>query len=371
MSRKIARFLNPWTLLKIALSLGIVGFLLYRAQAQNPETFADLVRQPKHWGYLGLATAACFSATFLTFLRWHYLIHALEIPCRLGQTVRISFLGYLFNLAPMGIVGGDLLKAVMLAREQHSRRAEAVATVFVDRLIGLYVLFLVASGAILTIGLQKTPEADLRTACNTVLLVTAVFSLALAALFIPGVTNGRMTQFLAGLPKVGGILESLINAVRMYRRKVHVLVNSCLISVAVHSLFTMGVFWIACGLFQQVLPLITHFVILPVSASMGVIPLPLGPMEAVLEYLYTRVPAPEGVVIVAGQGLIIALAYRIITVLFAAVGLGYYLTSRREVAEVMDEVEHEAEAGVEVPDEAAADGAEAARSTTRAAAVAH
>ena len=51
-------------------------------------------------------------------------------------------MGYLFNLAPMGVVGGDLLKAWLLAREQHGHRAESVASIVVDRLIGLYMLLL-------------------------------------------------------------------------------------------------------------------------------------------------------------------------------------------------------------------------------------
>ena len=39
----------------------------------------------------------------------------------------------------VGIVGGDVLKAYMLARHAPDRKAEAVATVFVDRIIGLEV----------------------------------------------------------------------------------------------------------------------------------------------------------------------------------------------------------------------------------------
>ena len=44
-----------------------------------------------------------------------------------------------------------------------------------------------------------------------------------------------------------------------------------------------------------------------------------------------------------GQGLVIALGYRIITVLIATVGICYYLAGRREVAQVLHEAEQEAE----------------------------
>ena len=346
MNRRLA------SLLKIGISVELVAYLVSSALTKSPETFIDLYSQPKQWSYLALATLCCTLAVLLTFIRWHYLVRALELPFRLTEALRLGFLGYLFNLAPMGIVGGDLLKAVLLARQQRDRRAQAVATVVVDRLIGLYVLFLVASVAILAIGLQNSPEPNVRFACKATLIVTAVGALGIAMLFIPGVTSGRLSTMLGNLPRVGHVLASLLDAVRMYRRKLHVLLVATLMSVGVHSLFTLGVFLIACGLYEEVLPLATHFVIMPVSASMGVIPLPLGPFEAVLEFFYIQMPGD--VKMLAGQGLIVALCYRIITVLIAAVGICYYLGSRQEVAEVIEEAEHEQEAeGPPTPDAAA------------------
>lgn len=341
MTRRFPQWLRPWTLVKIGLSVGIVVGLLYYTRYKNPQTFDDLWTQPKKWGYLALATVACSAATLLTFVRWYYLVRALEMPFHFRDAMRISFLGYLFNMAPTGIVGGDLLKAIMVARQQHGRRAQAVATVVVDRIIGLYVLFVVAAVAVLAIGLQRAAEIETRWVANITLLIAATSSLGLAMLFIPGITNGRLTRSLGRLPKIGHILASLIDAVRMYRRKVHVLANACLMSVVVHSLFTVGVYFIACGLFEQVLPVSTHFVVMPLSAAMGAIPLSMGPFEIMLQFLYPRMPAPPGVVATGAQGLIVALAYRIITLVFAAVGVCYYLAARREVAEVIEEAEHE------------------------------
>lgn len=325
--------------LKIVISLGIVFFLLYRAEAKDPETFRRLWAQPKQWEYLLLATGACWGATLLTFVRWFYLVRALDLPLPFVEAMRISFLGYLFNLAPMGIVGGDLLKAFLLARQQPGRRAQAAATVVVDRVLGLYILFVVASGAILIVGFHKSSQPELRFACQLTLWISLAATGAMAMLFIPGLTQGRLSQLVSCIPKVGPILDSLLEAVRLYRRRWMVLVNSSLMSVGVHSLFAIGVFWIACGLYEQVLPLRAHFVVMPISASMGVIPLPLGPFEAVLEFLYERTPGPGGLRMVAGQGLVVALAYRVITVLFAACGIFSYLGSRTELTEAIHHAE--------------------------------
>jgi glycosyltransferase 2 family protein len=132
-------------------------------------------------------------------------------------------------------------------------------------------------------------------------------------------------------------------AVRMYRSKPGVLFLSCVMSVAVHCSFAVGCYLIACGLPGNHLSLADHFVVMPLSAATQVIPLPLGPFEAVLDCLYSHVPV-AGEPIMKGQGLLVALVYRLITLLIAALGAFYYLGNRGEVAQVMHEAERE-EAG--------------------------
>lgn len=346
---KLKKFLL--ILLKVSVSLGIVAYLVWDAAGTRNEegenVFEQLLGQPKNWGLLGAAWILCASGVTLTLIRWWYLVRALELPLGFKDALRIGFLGYLFNLAPMGIVGGDLLKAVMLARANERRlRVRAVASVVVDRMIGLYVLFVVATAAILLTGVWKLPNPDVRIICRVTFLLTAVGAVGIAVLLTPGFTDGRGTRALSRLPKIGKPIDHLIDAVRMYRRKPHVLIIASLMSVGVHSLFTVGIFLIACGLFgsENVLSLATHFVVSPLSASTGAVPLPMGPFEFVLEFLYTHVPE-QGVEIAKGQGLIVALSYRLIGLLIAAVGIGYYFGSRREVAEVMHEAEREQEAG--------------------------
>jgi hypothetical protein len=64
-------------------------------------------------------------------------------------------------------------------------------------------------------------------------------------------------------------------------------------------------------------------------------------MEFVLDRLYLYAPIVGGGAMVPGQGLVVALGYRIITVLIAGVGICYYLGSREEIAEALHEAEEE------------------------------
>ncbi|MGA2035430.1 MAG: lysylphosphatidylglycerol synthase transmembrane domain-containing protein [Thermoguttaceae bacterium] len=349
------------TLLKIVCSLAILGWLVYKAlkfhDEQGRNVFVLLAQQVQHWDgkewglFAAALTAAVLVSTvaiMLTLIRWCYLVRALGIELPMRDALRIGLWGFLVNLAPMGIVGGDLLKAYMLAHEYPGYRAKSLASVVMDRIIGLYILFVVGSVGILVTGFYgQVQVAAIHLVCIAVLAVTGVGAVAIPILFLPGVVDGRWIEVFTRIPRVGHLIHSLVDAMRSYRHSPGTLLASCLMTVGVHGLLTVSVFLVALGLFEQHISLAKHFVIYPVSGVASTIPLPAGPFEAVLESMYKNTHASEGLTMPDGQGLIVALLYRLITVLQAAVAFGYCMRSRKEVAEVFREVEEDKPSGEE------------------------
>lgn len=235
------------TLLKILLPLAIIAWLL---ASVDPRDLQLLRERPKDWGILGLAFTVAMLAVCITFVRWYLLVRTLHIPFRLRDAFRLGFLGFLLNFVGVGSVGGDLFKAVFIAREQSSRRAEAVATVVVDRMIGLYALLLVTSVAILLGSVSKS-TAMLATICNATLFVTAVGAVCIMLALVPGFTRGSLSEFATGLPKIGHTIGRLIESVRMFRNRIDVMAAILLMSMAVHVLLSFSIFLIARGLFDQ------------------------------------------------------------------------------------------------------------------------
>jgi hypothetical protein len=178
-------------------------------------------------------------------------------------------------------------------------------------------------------------------ACKAVWLLTAAGTVAVIVPLAPDLTRGRSTQRAGRIPYVGRPLKKMILAVRTYRMRIPVLCGCALATVAVHSLFVLVVYWICAALFSPHPTLGTHFVVTPVSSATAVIPISLGPFEFVLDSLYAAIPLPNGEHMTHGQGFVVALGYRVITVIIAAIGLFYYLGSRREVTEVMRDAEIE------------------------------
>ena len=92
-----------------------------------------------------LMMAALFGPFGLLALRWWLLLRGHGFAPPFGQVFLVNYAGIFFNHLLPGGVGGDLTKAV-LAASGEERKAAVVATVLLDRLIGLGVLiFLGAS----------------------------------------------------------------------------------------------------------------------------------------------------------------------------------------------------------------------------------
>lgn len=338
--------------LKIGLSVGIIGWLIYDARRDPEMANFELPTELGAWGLLLLAFVAMLLGVTITIVRWYILVRALELPFSLKDAFRLGYLCYLLNFVSLGSVGGDLFKAVFIAREQPGRRPEAVATVVIDRVIGLYGLFILASISILATGLLSVPVAETRYISRLTLASTVVGFAAIAMLIIPGFTTGALSEFLSNLPKVGPTVGKLILAVRMYRRKMGVLFLTIGMSVCVHGLAAIGIYCIAQGLFQAAPSLGTHLVVVPLSMLSGVLPLPfmgLGAFEAALVFLFDNVAA--SVVLTKSQCLLVAFGYRVVTILIAIVGAGIYISSRHEVDQLMQSASDEgAESIVDVLD---------------------
>ncbi len=310
-------------ILKLGVSGALIGYLVW--DALRNDAFALLIREDKHWGLLVAALVFFLASAIFCFLRWGYLVRALGIRFSHGEALRLGMIGYLVNLAPMGVVGGDLVKMYLLARLQRSTPAEAVASVLVDRAIGLYMLFAVASLAILWTGFWKGASADIAWLCYMIWGIALGGLIAALLILVPPSWPSWMGTAVGSIPWVGGPAVRLGQAIRRYRGAWQVLLMCITLTFLLDIAYATAVYLAAKALFAQVPSWKMHLVLAPVSNSAGVIPLPMGPFEFVLDRLYLAVPTEAGTRMQPGQGLVVALAVRLFSVLLAVAGAIYFL----------------------------------------------
>ena len=111
-------------------------------------------------------------------------------------------------------------------------------------------------------------------------------------------------------------------------------------SVGVHSLLATGLYLIARGLPGTAPSLSEHFLIVPIAMVVGAVPITpsgLGTFEAALATLYRFVGGPTSGDMVSG--VIVALGYRLITVLIAVIGVVIFFARRRDVTRALHEAQ--------------------------------
>ena len=322
------------TVVKVVLAVAILGYLVRRIQ--GADGFERLLHEPKHWGFLVGAQMLILVAFSISYVRWYLLVRGLDLVFHLRDAFRLGTLGFMLNQVAPGSVGGDLLKAVFIAREQPERKTEAVATVLVDRVVGLYAMLLIASlGLFLASDAIDSPKL-LRSLQLSVWPAAMVGTAGLAFVLSPLSTGKHARAVADNLPLVGHTVTRLIEAVDVYRSRRGYLFAALGLALITHCLLITAFWFISRGLPVDGPTFVQNATLVPISLVAGaVIPTPggIGGLEGGMEYFYTAIGAGPG------DGIIVALAYRAMTYVFAAVGAFYYFNARKNVDDLLHEAE--------------------------------
>jgi len=119
-------------LLKILVSLGLIGYLLTRIDLAQ---VAGALKAANYW-YLVPAVLLFLAAMSNSALKWYILLRAQGIRVPLRAVLSYTFVGFFFNNLLPANVGGDVMRGYGLAR-YTDQAAEAAVSVVVDRIVGL------------------------------------------------------------------------------------------------------------------------------------------------------------------------------------------------------------------------------------------
>jgi len=325
-------------LLKLAFSVGVLAWLTYKAQSEG--LFQELVEHDKNWTLLAAGGFAMLMTLVMQFLRWRLLVRALDLRLSSGEALRLGFMGQLFSLLGVGMLGGDALKTFFLGRQNKGRMTEALTTVLVDRVIGLYGLLMLAGAVCLQFDVSSltagsdAERAAVQSLCRLAPWGALAGTIGFCLMLIPGVTTWPAWDALTGIPKVGPMFERLVRSMRMYARRPGSLLLAIATSLAIHVCNALAFYCISLGLPAPVEKpsLMAHAVAALLALATGA--LPVGVLEVVFNVIYRSVSSP---LMPAQQGFLIILAYRLLQMCIATIGLYYYLRGRREVDELLHE----------------------------------
>ncbi len=124
---------------RIAVATAAIVWLLYKQDRRElAEAFHSL-----NLGYFGLSLVVYAFAQVVISVRWWLLLRAQSIHIDVLSAVKLFFLGLFYSNVMPGSVGGDLVKAWYVTKHTN-KRIEGALSVFVDRVIGLIGLVVMA-----------------------------------------------------------------------------------------------------------------------------------------------------------------------------------------------------------------------------------
>jgi uncharacterized protein (TIRG00374 family) len=274
--------------------------------------------------------------------------------------MRLGLIGFYLSTFLPGSVGGDLIKAAFIAKQQ-SRRTVAVATVVVDRVIGLCGLFwLVAcvggvawfSGYIADLATSADGVAFLTTIVLTSIGVTAgSFATWFVAGFVPETAAERFARALHRIYKIGGPLAELWRALHMYRRRGRSVLAALLMSMGGHICFVLAFYFSSLTLnaVDRVPSMTAHFLLVPVGMTItSAVPTPggVGGAEVAFGVLYGLAGFDPA------NGVLASLVQRVITWTLGLLGYLVYLRMKPALPQVrpVETLTSDMEAGQPVAD---------------------
>jgi glycosyltransferase 2 family protein len=307
----------------VLVAFGLLGYVI----AGNREKIREVFNRPLDLRLLAFAQVLFLVSVMSTFVRWFILVRVIEPRFTLRSAMLLGFIGNVFNLVIPGAVGGDLIKAAYLVR-MHIKKTQAVASMVIDRIVGLLGLFILATIA----GLFAWPDAtrDVRTLIILAWMATAAGVLVLTVIF-----SQVITRFFPGLAnphphshsRLGLIAAELHSMSSTYRRRLDVVLLCELMSVASHSLNVLAFFVVGKMLFAgMTTTLAQHFLMGPLTLFTMAVPLPFGALgltEGVSDQLFKLVGHPSGALAM--------MAFRVLMYGSAFIGIIVYLVKLKEV----------------------------------------
>jgi uncharacterized protein (TIRG00374 family) len=292
------------------------------------------VAQRIDWRLALISLVVFAPVPFMSAQRLMWMLAIQDVRLTLWQSIQLCFAGNFFNFVLPGTVGGDVVKAYYISLRTH-RKTEAITTVFLDRVVGLLGLMLLAT---LMFVLSRAAVAwEARLYATMALGLTLIWSALLVGcivLFSSRLRSWTGLSSLAARLPAGAQLLRVGRAIVAMRHHPNLVLLSLFITVLLQLLVVFSA-WIMSLALDLRGSFVLYFICVPIGFLIGSIPISPPQALGVMEAAYLQFFAQGGLNSKA-QALAFALAVRFIQLVWSLPGvlvplLGAHLPKRTEL----------------------------------------
>lgn len=290
------------TLFKLAVSLGLMGYLFYHflSDPQDKAILLSHLTTANYW-YLILGLVLYMLAVITNALKWQILLRAQGIPVPLRAVVNYTFVGFFFNNFLPANVGGDVMRGFGLAR-YTARSAEAAVSVIVDRIIGLLAFMFTAVVAALVAVRVVSSTADEALSRNLAQVeLVAIIGMGVIIAGFMVMLSHRLRRLIGQifaiklLSPLAPLYQRISEAFGAYRHQYNALLGAFGVGVVTVLLTGLVDIAIVAGLHGHISP-IYIFLLNPIIAVALIVPISIGGLgtgSVLYVYFYGLVGVPE------------------------------------------------------------------------------
>ncbi len=337
---KLAKKL-PYALLRLIAGVGIIAFLFARMDLHG--LMSVLRASLAHWPWLLCGTATCFLCLYLGVIRWKIILAGRGLHMSWGRVFSVFFIGQFFNAFMFGSTGGDLARAFYASQETQHKKTEAVATVLIDRMIGLVLLDFIALVMIFARADFYIDHWVTHLPALLMIGMNLATAIGLVILFnMHRLQHWPLVRRITNHAVIAPIIRRMMISILLYRRKTGVLLSTFLISLAIHLLVIVECYCLGRSL-QIHLGLIAYLTVIPMIMALAALPITPGGL-GIREGLSVALFATLG--IGSTQSLPLSLMLYLIGVAWSVVGgiifLGYTASTGRKARDELQKLRDEA-----------------------------
>ncbi len=311
---------------KFILAFGLVFWLISRGLL-DLSLLGQLLQGEIVLVLLGLAGLNLILANW----RWTLLLRARGFSLGFLKTFPLYLIGLFFNYALPGAIGGDVVKAYYLTKDHPRRKIEAVTTVAMDRILGLYAMVLLALVAILVDGALVFGDGKMQWVALLALSLFLGMTLFFILAFSRWLRDRPFVQVQVKRWPGGSTLLGLYESIHAYREHGPVLLGTLGLSLLSQTVAVLFMWFVGQSLGYTEVSWITYLFAVPTGFMLSALPIsPAGVGVGQVAFLFLfnlHMGAPTDL------GPAVITAFQIALFVWGLVGAGFYLMRKQKPEE--------------------------------------
>lgn len=313
--------------LKWGMSAAILMWLLFSGKLESLKDLDKFFKAPSFFFF------ACVGLAFnylMNFFRWHMLLKGIGIEIPFSQVIRLSMIGQYFSIVMPGSVGGDVIKAVYIAKSYPKERTAVVASIFLDRVLGFLTLMAFAT-FFFVLSFDATHLPPALQGFGTIL---AIGTLGLFAFVL---LPGRAVKILNKVSTKNSIVERLVKTLKAFARNPSTILKGLAISFVSQGGAMFGMYCIGSSVFGSFpwgsldeMRFISATAVGTTASALPLSPMGLGVGQVAFGKVFKLLGAPS-----ESYGIMIISAAQIITFVLNLSGAIWFLKSKKEIQRAM------------------------------------